>query len=243
MLSRTENYTAKLKFLLLPHITRTSSAYQALSENLIIPANIQLADPDFAKSSEIDAIIGMEIFCGLWRAGQVVQLNESLALQNTRLGWIVRVEQTPEISIKSHEEERCEEHYKTNTRRDGAGRYVVRLPFKEDAIQLGDSYNNAIKRLRTLERTLARRPEIRSQNLYALEGMKFPRTIANGSENLELHGFCYASKRAYGACIYIKTTGLKPIVRLICAKSRVAPLKTQSLPRLELCGAVTLARL
>ncbi|XP_043492375.1 uncharacterized protein LOC122517844 [Polistes fuscatus] len=81
------------------------------------------------------------------------------------------------------------------------------------------------------------------QNLYALEGMKFPRTIANGSENLELHGFCNASERAYGACIYIKTTGLKPIVRLICAKSRVAPLKTQSLPRLELCGAVILARL
>ncbi|XP_043485893.1 uncharacterized protein LOC122513554 [Polistes fuscatus] len=168
MLSRTEDYSAKLKFLLLPNITRTLPSHQVLSEDLVIPSNIQLADPDFSKPSEIDAIIGMEIFCSLWHAGQIVQLNESLAVQNTRLGWIIvtngnmpvsqtvkchtamvklhdqlekfwRVEQTPEKSGRSHEEECCENHYKTNTWRDESGRYVVRLPFKEDTNQLGDS--------------------------------------------------------------------------------------------------------
>ncbi|XP_043498454.1 uncharacterized protein LOC122521768 [Polistes fuscatus] len=135
----------------------TSPAHQVLSEELIIPGNIQLADPDFAKPSEIDAIIGIEIFCSLWRAGQIVQLNETLAVQNKRLGWIVvtngdmhvpqtvkchtamvklnnqlekfwRVELTPENSIKSHEEECCEEHYKVNNWRNDSERSLARIP-------------------------------------------------------------------------------------------------------------------
>ncbi|XP_043496458.1 uncharacterized protein LOC122520462 [Polistes fuscatus] len=81
------------------------------------------------------------------------------------------------------------------------------------------------------------------QNLHTLEEIRFARNVAGDGEEMEMHGFCDASERAYGACIYVKTLGKNPTLRLVCAKSKVAPLKTQSLPRLELCGALILSRL
>lgn len=62
---------------------------------------------------------------------------------------------------------------------------------------------------------------------------------------IQLHGLCDASQQAYGACIYlrIKYSNGRINTNLICSKSRVAPLKVISLPRLELCGAVLLSRL
>jgi hypothetical protein len=50
----------------------------------------------------------------------------------------------------------------------------------------------------------------------------------------ELHGFCDASQAAYGAVLYIKFIDHKQNchVNILCAKSRVAPIKTISLPKL-----------
>ncbi|XP_072398237.1 uncharacterized protein [Diabrotica undecimpunctata] len=62
---------------------------------------------------------------------------------------------------------------------------------------------------------------------------------------IEIHGFYDASMKAYGACIYLRVLHENGIVscNLITSKSRVAPLKTISLPRLELLGAVLLSTL
>jgi len=82
-------------------------------------------------------------------------------------------------------------------------------------------------------------------NLHLLNNLKIPRCIM-GSGNihrLEIQGFSDASIVAYGACLYLRTINERQEcnVRLICVKSRVAPLKTISLPRLDLCGAQLLA--
>ena len=60
---------------------------------------------------------------------------------------------------------------------------------------------------------------------------------------MELHSFSDASEVAYGACIYIRSVDVmgNVITNLLCSKSRVAPLKKLSLPRLELCAAILLA--
>ncbi|KMQ83680.1 hypothetical protein RF55_19360 [Lasius niger] len=62
---------------------------------------------------------------------------------------------------------------------------------------------------------------------------------------VELHGFSDASQDALGAVIYIRTFHdyADAKVVLLAAKSKVAPVKRQTTPRLELSAAVLLARL
>lgn len=75
--------------------------------------------------------------------------------------------------------------------------------------------------------------------------MSIPRHVSCVEpEYTEIHGFCDA-EAAYGACIYLRSTNKsgQSYARILCAKSRVAPLKQVTLPRLELCRALLLSRL
>lgn len=59
-----------------------------------------------------------------------------------------------------------------------------------------------------------------------------------------LCGFCDASTRAYAAVVYLVTvTGEDAEINFVAAKTRVAPLQPQSVPRLELLSALLLSRL
>ncbi|XP_064072091.1 uncharacterized protein LOC135193463 [Vanessa tameamea] len=80
-----------------------------------------------------------------------------------------------------------------------------------------------------------------------LGNIRLPRWVGiKSNDNLvELHGFCDASKTAYAAAVYIRVIDSEGKVNtsLVTAKTKVAPVKQVSIPRLELCGAVLLTRL
>lgn len=80
-----------------------------------------------------------------------------------------------------------------------------------------------------------------------LDGFSMRRRFggSNPKVEIQLHGFCDASERAYGACIFVRIKDNQGAVQanLTCAKSRVAPFKTLLILRLELCGAQLLAQL
>ncbi|XP_062549772.1 uncharacterized protein LOC134214408 isoform X2 [Armigeres subalbatus] len=82
--------------------------------------------------------------------------------------------------------------------------------------------------------------------LNLLSNLRIERcTLIQNPTSIQLHLFSDASEVAYGACAYIRSTNAfgKTKVALLTAKSKVAPLKRQSIPRLELCGALMAAQL
>ncbi|XP_055645590.1 uncharacterized protein LOC129782412 [Toxorhynchites rutilus septentrionalis] len=92
------------------------------------------------------------------------------------------------------------------------------------------------------------------RNLAAIDGISVPRWvgIGNHANVVQFHGFCDASEKAYGACIFVRTVyGDGQVnVQLLTSKSRVAPLENlktnkrkQSIPRLELSSALLLSHL
>lgn len=80
----------------------------------------------------------------------------------------------------------------------------------------------------------------------AISNIRIPRPFHFSSAcHVELHGFSDASESGYAAVLYFKSqlSDGEVIIRQILSKTRVAPLKRVTLPRLELCGAHLLAQL
>lgn len=77
--------------------------------------------------------------------------------------------------------------------------------------------------------------------------VKIPRWIGitNDTEHISLQGFCDASELAMAGTVYLRVQYSIDNIscNLVAAKTRVAPLKKVSIPRLELNGAVLLASL
>ncbi|XP_055932015.1 uncharacterized protein LOC129962291 [Argiope bruennichi] len=94
------------------------------------------------------------------------------------------------------------------------GRYELQLPWKHDPANLPDNKEVTV-----------------------------PRYIAiNGTS--EIHVFVDASKSSYGACVFVRTVVENDVkVSLLRSKTRVAPLKSLTIPRLELMACCIGARL
>jgi hypothetical protein len=89
------------------------------------------------------------------------------------------------------------------------------------------------------------------EELPILEKIKIDRCILSpphpSSRNCkyELHGFSDASEDSYSACAYIRTYDEegRAAVKLVAGKTKVAPIKAETIPRLELCGTVLISKL
>ncbi|GFW30302.1 uncharacterized protein TNCV_3850731 [Trichonephila clavipes] len=96
-----------------------------------------------------------------------------------------------------------------------------------------------------LPEALARKWKTFQKEFEQVCSIHIPRWIHTASEQITLHGFCDASELAYASVIYAvqpQADG-NTKVTLLVAKSRVAPLKSVSIPRMELNGALLLTRL
>lgn len=83
-------------------------------------------------------------------------------------------------------------------------------------------------------------------DLSILSELTIPRWTGQSSTAAlcEVHGFADASNRAYGAVVYIRVVSpyAKPRITLLISKTKVAPLKTLSIPKLELNAAFLLTK-
>ncbi|GBN43942.1 hypothetical protein AVEN_268195-1 [Araneus ventricosus] len=84
------------------------------------------------------------------------------------------------------------------------------------------------------------------KDLPAVNKLEIPRcAIITNPVAIDLHCFCDASDKAYGAVLYLcsKNESGEVQTNILCSKSRVCPIKATTTPRLELSAALLLARL
>jgi hypothetical protein len=81
--------------------------------------------------------------------------------------------------------------------------------------------------------------------LSSLQQLRVPRFVGSGlGAEIVLCGFCDASERGYAAVVYarVQRPDGRVSVSLVGTKTKLAPLNKSTIPRLELCAALLLAR-
>ncbi|XP_063923056.1 uncharacterized protein LOC135137362 [Zophobas morio] len=141
---------------------------------------IDLADPAFDKPGRIDMLIGAGLFWRILESGNHIQNYRQPAFQETKLGWIVggelqttcqptslncllltedldekleqfwKIEEVHTQKKKQIQQDFCEIHFSKTHTRDREGRFIVELP-KDDKVKLGDSFEQALRRFKSLE--------------------------------------------------------------------------------------------
>ncbi|GFY33508.1 integrase catalytic domain-containing protein [Trichonephila clavipes] len=150
--------------------------------------DISLADPAFYKSSPIDVLLGVDLTLPLLK-GQTLSLGKDKPFAiRSELGWIIggkanssgqnsfhvnhiqlvsdqlinkfwELDSVPCAKPLTSLEEACEDHFVKTHSRDENGRYTVKLPFHTPPTRLGNSKQNAIRRLISVERHLISNPD------------------------------------------------------------------------------------
>lgn len=193
--SKTSNYTTNLSCLIMDKITENLPHASFDKNLITIPNHVTLADNHFNVSKPIDLLIGADTFWDIITSEKICKNNNLPILQNTKLGWIVAGQlpfnNTPlntrsyhccelneqlqnlwkldefsaNTSILSDDEQFCEDNFNQTTKRDNDGRFIVKIPFKNNLNQLGETKNFSLKRFYSLEARLNRNPQVKE--MYA----------------------------------------------------------------------------
>ena len=144
------------------------------------------ADPEFETPGRIDLIIGADVFEEIFLERKVKR-SEGLALREKIFDWVVigqmqgkstyqiqafhcldnslqnfwEFEIVPRVSKHSDEELACEQHFINTTTRDESGRFFVKLLFKNNELNLGDSLQNVERRFLSFEKNLSKLPKVK----------------------------------------------------------------------------------
>ncbi|XP_044575120.1 uncharacterized protein LOC123258929 [Cotesia glomerata] len=182
--SLNNKFQKSLSFLTVNKITDLSPNEVFPRDKIDIPNNIALADPLFHLPRPVDVLIGSGTTLALLSIGQINRSQEDydLVIQKTQLGWVVAggvnegnntqpllcqlldlsnqltrfwiIEDVSPKGSRTLDDSLCETHYQLNTTRDANGRYIVKLPFKVENVEFGNSKQQAYKRFLSLQRRL-----------------------------------------------------------------------------------------
>lgn len=154
--------------------------------------SLRLADSNFNVPGPVDALVGVDVFCRIFKGDRLDCTPKGPTAFKTKLGWIVmgnvlgsipvsisslmcnsalehqirKFWEIDELSLSpkmSDEDALCESIFKNTHAREPNGRYIVRLPFKSASPTFGNSFTLAHCRLLSLERRLSRSPELRKE--------------------------------------------------------------------------------
>ena len=83
------------------------------------------------------------------------------------------------------------------------------------------------------------------KQIHLLTGHPVPRCVGKSRISIQLHGFADASQKACAAVVYLRVLYSDTSISIarVTAKTKVAPISPQTIPRLELCAAVLLSKL
>ena len=95
------------------------------------------------------------------------------------------------------------------------------------------------------EQWLKRTQDLKMIGVVQLKRHYFHSKWLSELQSIQLHGLDDASERAYGAVVYLRVglTDRTVFTELLTSRTRVAPINGDTIPRLELLGALVLARL
>lgn len=187
------DYSLPVTLIILPKLTSSlprQDMQQLQAQSL---ENKLIADPTYYKKGPIDIILGAHEYSKILQQGVeqiqdgVIAQNTELGWilsgicatnRNTGkkiLSMTVRTEEVqqmtkfweleeiPEKTIQTKEDEICEKYYKDTTIRNKDGTYTVRLPFKDHDLDYGASRQRAGARLLQLERQFKKNDNLKQQ--------------------------------------------------------------------------------
>ncbi|XP_065084476.1 uncharacterized protein LOC135706751 [Ochlerotatus camptorhynchus] len=97
--SRVSSYSRPMDFLVLPKVTACLPTSTVQANGWDIPADIELADPEFFRSREVDLVMGIQAFFSFFPSGREVPLGTGMpVLTESVFGWIV----TGEVATSNH---------------------------------------------------------------------------------------------------------------------------------------------